>query len=366
MNAPLQTRLVVLFDGTDITEEVGSDLLSFSYSDKETDEADTVTFTLMDPEGKWAGSWRPDGGEKVEATIYDGTVHGVTGILDCGKFTVDSLRCSGSPRVMEISATSIPLASPIRRKKKTRAWEKTTLKAIAGAIAGENGLELLWDMEENPEYPDQAKQDKASDLEFLLGLCRDAGASVKVTDGKLAVFDQKSYEKKEPVGTIVLGTSRVISWEFSTQKAETYKSVKVSWRSPKQKSKVTAASYYNRDFEKVTVKPKKSGGNPAVNEFVYTDPDAPEDGQEFELKKKCASRAEAERLAKAKLRELNARSVTGSITIVGDTMFVAGAVIGVSGFGTWDGNFIIEAAKHSIGSGGYATALQLRRVNGRY
>ena len=155
MNAPMQTRLTVLFDGTDVTEEVGSDLLSFSYSDRETDEADTVTFTLMDPDGKWAGSWRPDGGEKVEATIYDGTVHGVTGILDCGKFTVDSLRCSGSPRVMEISATSIPLASPIRRKRKTRAWEKTTLKAIAGAIAKENGLELLWDMEEDPEYPDQ-------------------------------------------------------------------------------------------------------------------------------------------------------------------------------------------------------------------
>ena len=366
MNAPVQTRLKVLFDGTDVTEEVGSDLLSFSYSDRETDEADTVTFTLMDPDGKWAGSWRPDGGEKVEAAIYDGTVHGITGVLDCGTFTVDSLRCSGSPRVMEISATSIPLASPIRRKKQTRAWEKTTLKAIAGAIAGENGLELLWDVEDDPEYPDQVKQDKASDLEFLLGLCRDAGASVKVTDGKLVVFDQRAYEKKEPVGTFVLGTSNVISWEFSTQKAETYRSVKVSWRSPKQKSKVTAASYYNRDFEKVTVKPKKSGGNPAVNEYVYTDPDAPEDGQEFELKKKCSSRAEAERLAKAKLRELNARSVTGRITVVGDTLLVAGAVVAVAGFGAWDGNFIIEGAKHSVGREGYATSLELRRVNGRY
>ncbi len=221
-------------------------------------------------------------------------------------------------------------------------------------------------MEDVPSYPYQVKQDKASDLEFLLGLCRDAGASVKVTDGQLVIFDQRSYEKKKPVGTLVLGTSNVLSWDFSLQKAETYRSVKVSWRSPKQKSKVTAASYYNRDFEKVTVKPKKSSGNPAVNEYVYTDPDAPEDGQEFELKKKCSSRAGAERLAKAKLRELNARSVTGNVTVIGDTLLVAGAVIGISGFGAWDGNFIIEGARHSIGREGYTTALQLRRVNGRY
>ena len=359
----VQTRLSVFIEGMDVTEEVGSGLLSFCYSDRETGEADTVTFTLMDPDGKWAGSWRPDGGEKVTATIYSGTVDGITSMLDCGSFTVDSLRYSGLPRVMEISATAIPLNIPIRRRKKTRAWEKTSLKSIAEAIARENSLELLWDAED-AEYPDQVKQDKASDLEFLMRLCRDAGASVKVTDGRLVVFDQRSYERKDPIGSIVLGTSGVISWNFSTQKAETYRSVKVSWRSPKQKSKVTAASYYNRDFEKQ--KPAKTSGNPAVNEYVYADPDAPEDGQEFEIRKKCSSRADAERLAKAKLRELNARSVTGSITLVGDTLFVAGAVVGISGFGAWDGNFIIEAARHSIGSGGYVTSLELRRVNARY
>lgn len=66
---PLQTRLRLLFSAskTDVTEDLMPDLLSFSYTDKENAEADEVTLTLMDPDGKWASQWKPDGGEVVQA-----------------------------------------------------------------------------------------------------------------------------------------------------------------------------------------------------------------------------------------------------------------------------------------------------------
>jgi hypothetical protein len=126
-------------------------------------------------------------------------------------------------------------------------------------------------------------------------------------------------------------------------------------------------------FEKIGGKKtkKKSGkqkakSNPAVISYTAVDPDAPENAQEFELKKRVKSQAEAKRLAEAKLRELNAKVMTGTLTLVGNVALCAGCVIKCKGFGSFDGNFVIEEARHSVGSSGYTTDLRVRRVNMDY
>ena len=99
MSGPIQTYLRLLFTeaGTSVTQDILPDLLSFSYDDKETNEADEISLTLKDPTGKWASKWKPDGGEVVRAYIASGTVDGKKGReLFCGKFFVDSLRTSAS------------------------------------------------------------------------------------------------------------------------------------------------------------------------------------------------------------------------------------------------------------------------------
>lgn len=350
---PIQTRLELLFtrDSKDVSEDIAPDLLSFEYTDKETNEAEEISLTLMDPLGKWAGRWKPDGGEIVRANIVSGTTTKKGTRLKCGKFYVDSLRTSGSPRVFELRAVSIPLNKPIRRKLKTRAWEKKTLKSIAQKIAEEAGVTLLFESEENPTY-DRQDQKRESDLKFLSRLCEEHGLSIKLTDDRIVIFDQSSYEKKAPVKTLELGKSDILSWDFDSSQSETYKSCSVTYRNPKKKTRSGAGA--------------GSKKNPAVHTYTYVDPNADENGQEYALKKRVTSIAEARRLAKAKLRQLNMRRVTGSITIVGDVALVAGWVVNCKGFGSFDGNFIIEEARHSVGSGGYTTALRLRRVNSDY
>ena len=361
---PRKTSFTLYFTGErkDVTQDIITDLLSLSYTDKETDEADELSLTLKDPHGIWAGTWSPDGGEKMEAYIYAGDVSGKEDSrLYCGKFFVDSLSTSGSPRVLNIRAVSIPLNKPIRRKLKTRAWEKTALKDIAAAIAKEAGMALLYDAQDNPVY-DRQDQKRESDLQFLSRLSREMGISLKVTDEKIVMFDQASYEKKEPVKVLTLKSSPILSWSFESSQSEKYKSVTVAYRDPKQKKKGTAAGY-NMDLEKAGT---KKSSNPAVMTYTYTDPDASDQWQEYSLKRRAKSVSDAERIAKAKLRELNARSVTGSISLVGDPSLVAGVVVAVSGFGSFDGNFIVQEATHSVSSGGYTTSLLLRRVNNNY
>ena len=109
---PIQTRLELSFASKDVTADLLPDLLAFSYSDKETGEADELTLTMKDETGKWAGSWKPTGGETVEASIISGETDKKGEKLFCGRFYVDSQRVSGPPRVFEISAVSIPLNKP--------------------------------------------------------------------------------------------------------------------------------------------------------------------------------------------------------------------------------------------------------------
>ena len=361
---PRKTSFTLYFtsERKDVTQNIVTDLLSLSYTDKETDEADELSMTLKDPHGIWAGTWSPDGGEKVEAYIYAGDVTGKEDSrLYCGKFFVDSLSASGSPPILNMRAVSIPQNKPIRRKIKSRAWEKIALKDIASAISKEAGMELMYDAQENPVY-DRQDQKRESDLQFLSRLSKEMGISLKVTDEKIVMFDQASYEKKEPVKVLTLKSSPILSWSFESSQSEKYKSVTVAYRDPKKKKKGTAAGY-NMDLEKVG---EKKSSNPAVMTYTYTDPNANEQWQEYSLKRRAKSVSDAERIAKAKLRELNARSVTGSISLVGDPSLVAGVVVAVSGFGSFDGNFIVQEAMHSVSGGGYTTSLSLRRVNNNY
>lgn len=382
MSGPIQTYLRLLFTeaGTSVTQDILPDLLSFSYDDKETNEADEISITLKDPTGKWASKWKPDGGEVVRAYIASGTVDGKKGReLFCGKFFVDSLRTSGSPRVFEMRAVSIPMNTPIRRKMVTKAWEKKTLKGIAQEIAAAAKVKLLFDSKEDPSY-DRQDQKAESNLKFLSRLCEDAGLSIKVTDSQIVIFDQASYEKKKPVKTLTLGVSDILSWDFESQQSETYKSCTISYRNPKEKKKGSSGSYVTGDFGDIDKKavavasdgdydinadPKKKV-NPAVMTYTYVDPDVEDNGQEYQIKKRATSINEAMRIAKATLRKLNLRKMTGSLSLVGDTSLVAGVVIKLKGFGSFDGGFIIESASHSVSTSGYVTSLSVRRVNNNY
>jgi phage protein D len=360
---PIQTLLQLEFDQVNVSDDLLPDLLSFRYDDKETNEADEITIALKDPDGKWAGRWKPQGGESVQAWIIEGRTDGIGPEIYCGKFFVDSLSVSGSPRIMEIRAVSVPLNTPIRKKLKSRAWEKQTIRDIAKSIADENGVGMQFYVDDDITL-DRQNQDRESDLKFLSRLCEDAGCALKVTDDALVIFDQLSYEKKEPVKTYILGKSPIMSWGFESQQSETYRSVTVSYRDPSKKKKGSAGGYALDEHGKLVSTGGKS--NPAVMQYTFTDPDIGEDGQEYSLKKRAASISEAKRMAKAKLHELNRRSVTGSLSVVGDVGLVAGEVIAIEGFGSFDGNFIIETASHSVDAGGYTTSLSLRRVNSNY
>lgn len=327
----LRHSIEILYNNANISRDVSADLLSFEYTDNESGKADDIKVKLKNDHLKWVNSWYPSKGATLKASIIR-QENGSTTSFYCGTFQIDKLDPTFSPNEFEIGGVSVPLDKSVRREAKSKAWEKSSLSEIAGYVANNGGLQLIFDSESDPVY-DRIDQRNESDLAFLKRVCDSEGISLKVTDEKLAVFSQKKYEDKKPIMTIVYGQSDIVgSVKFSSQAYDLYKECKVSYWDPKKKK------YISKTFSDPNVK----------------------SGEVNKLNKRCDSIAEAERLAKARLRELNKGEVTGDMSLIGNFSLVSGAVVAVKGFGHYDGDYLIETARHSVGSG-YVTSINIRR-----
>ena len=196
-------------------------------------------------------------------------------------------------------------------------------------MAGKNGLRLFWDSSEDPFF-ERRDQVETSDLEFFSALARDYGIAVKVTDTQLVCYLEEEYEGHAPVGELSFGDKKLINWSFSSKAVGTYKAAKLQYHDPVK----------DETFE------------------VEESDDAEGTGRTLEINQKADNLGDAKKIAKEKLRKANKKEITGNITLMGDLRFVGGSNVMISGFGAFDGSYVIEKATHSV-SGSYTTKLDL-------
>lgn len=262
--------------------------------------------------------------------------------LFCGEFELDSLSASGPPATITIKASSLPYSSQIRQTKKSKAWESYKLSGIARDMAAANGMACLYESSNDPFY-ERIEQTKKTDISFLSKLCHDAGISLKVTDKTLVLFDQTVYEAKPPVATIKRGAGGYQKYKLETSESDTqYSSCRVSYTPPG--GKLIEAIAYVEDYDAEA-----------------------KNNQRLEVSAKVSSIAEAKALAEKQLRLRNKYAKTVSFTLPGNPLLVAGITVALSGWGLWDGKYIIKQAVHAVGgSDGYTVQIKARSVLGGY
>lgn len=339
----------VLYNNKDISAELSLYLKGLNYTDNFSGEADTLDLTLEDRQGLWENAWAPDKGATLQATLntlnWEGLYSG-SNSLKLGMYEIDELTSSGSPSEVQIRAVSVPDNNTLRGTERSRSWEKAELKTIANDVASGAGMELTFDTEDNPTL-ERVEQTEQSDLSFLLALTKDRGLALKITENKVVIFDESKYEQEAPKITIIkpgtffsdgagINVTRVLSYSLRNRQRDIYKSCHVKYQKGKTKEAIEA---------------------------TFDDPDKKK-GKTLEVKEQVESVADAQRLAKKRLREKNKDEWTGSLTVVGNLNLVAAVTVKLQGFGVYDGNYIITRATHSIGSG-YTTTIEVRRcLNG--
>ena len=249
------------------------------------------------------------------------------------------MTAAGPPPTVTIKGTSLSFSAPIRQTKKSKAWESYNLSGIASEIAGANGLSCMFESANDPFY-ERVEQRKTSDSAFLSKLCKDAGISLKATDGQIVLFDQSQYEAQSPVLTIRRGKEgKYIQYSLSTESADQqYGSCRVSYTDP---------------------------GSGKCIEGTYSD-DSEKTGQCLEISAKVADAREAKALAEKRLRLHNKLTRMVRFTFPGNPALVASVTVQLEGWGGWDGKYIVKQAVHTVDANGYTTKITARRCLGGY
>lgn len=341
-----RATIVIDYNGTNIDQYLQSFLMSFSYTDAPDGEQDEITLTLDDRDLRWQNAWQPDVGDTIKATITttNWNKEGDKSKLLCGTFDVDAVEPQGPPDTVVIKAVAIPFAGvDALREKRSKAWEKTRLKTIAQDIAARAKLTLNYQATANPSY-DRLDQDTETDFMFLMGIAKSEGISVKVSNRQLVLFNEEEYEKKDTVLTIERGKSRVLSWKFDNTASNTaYSKAVVEYRSSTSSEK---------QQKKKTVVIRGEYTAPGVKGPILRITD-----EEVE------TTAEANRVAKNRLREKNKQFGRASFTLEGDTRIATGITLEIKGWGKFDGKYIVESCTHTP-TGAYVTSIEIRKVLG--
>lgn len=334
-----RVTLRVSINGHDAADAMNPYLLEFSFTDNAHGKADEVRISLHNRDGKWSGPWKPQKGMPVSATIvcHDWEGPGRTMSLPCGAFKIDEIEYSGPPDKVSIKAVSSTLTTSLRDTEKTRAWENSTFQAVAGQIAGENGLALMY-------YGDahafkRLDQRKESDLAFVCRLARERAMNCKVHDGRLILFDAEFAEAQGAMMTVPKSGAMYSprSYAFKDSSADTrYTDAQAAYTDPATGETHTATA--------------TAGVGQAQG------------GKTLTLEKRVESAGEGVRLSRAALHNANAKERTASLECMGCPKLVAGRTIDLAGFGDFSGPYFIKTATHTVGgSQGYSTSLELSR-----
>lgn len=271
--------------------------------------------------------WMPQRGDSIKAKIVleNWAPAETKKIFECGSFVVDDITIKGRPLIIDVGAVSQPADEGFAGTKKTKTWEKITVKEIASQIATNSKLTLYYTAKTiNLKKIEQSKE---ADSSFLYSLCNKYGLAMKVYSKRLVIFDEEEYENKAAV--VKLTESDLLSWSYNTTTAGTYTGARVAYTDPDTSETITFTT-----------------GQP---------------GRLYDVNVSVESKYDAELQAKARLRAENKKMNTLNIVIVGNPKIVASSVVSVSGLGKISGNYYVDSVSHSLGNG-YTMSLKMHRV----
>ena len=174
-----QAAWSLIVDGRDIGAEIRPRLISLNLTEKRGADADELEIALSDHDGQLqippkgaiitcALGWR-DLGSPVPPQL-----------IDKGQFKVDETSHAGTPDILTIRARSADLTNAFRQRR-TTSWSDTTLGDVLADIADRNALQLHCSPELSEISLKHLAQSRESDAALMarLGRKHDAVATVK-------------------------------------------------------------------------------------------------------------------------------------------------------------------------------------------
>lgn len=316
----------IIYEGKNITADIAPFLTAFTFTDNSENNADDLSITLQDRNSVWLNEWMPSKGDTISASISSGRY-----VMHCGSFEIDEISYSFPPRTITLKAVSCAVSKQSALENHNRTWYDTTLQAIAQDIATSGGLSLFYDAQ---DYPlEQREQFHSPDLPFLQQLCSSFGLSVKISTGKIIIFNENDYDSHDSADTITPDSSRLLSASFTSKSAKIFRKSHVKFHHPIK----------NETYE-----------------AEYEDSDEEGSERELEIFERVDSQEQAQQVARQSLIRNNSKEITATLSLIGNSLYLAGLNISLDGFGMFTGKYFIDKVTHSVGPGGWTASLSLK------
>lgn len=207
-------------NGKPFNTDALSRIISISLTDKSGFEADELTVSLSDHDGKLA---LPP--KSAEITIALGYIE--TGILDKGSYKITEVSWSGAPDTLHITAQSADTSDRFSEAKE-KSWHKTSLTEIIESIAAANGYTPIIGKAYQDEKIDHIDQSNESDAAFLSRLAERYDAIATVKHGRLLFVSsgEATTAGGQPLPTIRITRNSGDQYTFRYSNTESYNAVR--------------------------------------------------------------------------------------------------------------------------------------------
>lgn len=343
--------------GEDATRDLVPFVEKASYTDHARGRADRAELVLDDRDGRFSGrpvaghEGRPDWpvleGDRFRLSLdlFDWAGPGADAVVPWGTFEVDEVGADGGVFgtrffVRLQSAATLGSSAGFRDTRRSGSFAAgTSLAQVARVVAQRNGLGLAF-LADDVEMERESVQQDRPDSTFLRELCGRYGLDVTVreagADGgvRVVVSDEAGLADQDAVAIAPDDCQR---WEFGASVHRRFKAARCSYYDPRKGEVVEAIV--------------KDGGY--------------DDGAEtLEVQATVGSKGEAERIARAALRDRDRGRSSGRLVLSpGSPEATAGSVVAPAGFGRYDGRYLVDEATHEYETElGYTTTLTLVRL----
>lgn len=314
----------VLYKNKELTKDITDIVTSFSYTERLDGEADDVSLSFLDRNSNFVYEcFLPERGDILVPTLYfehwfkEDEIHEIS----LGEFEVDEFEISHSTGTQIFSIKAVPamINSSLSGQKKTRAWENVSLGTVAKDIALARNVECLFYGKEI--FLSRVDQKGQSDLLFLSSLCKKYGMRLKIADKKIIVTDAKDKDKAEQEKRQKITQSDFCSYNVRVQSQDVYNGVHIKYYDALEE----------KDFE-----------------YAYTPKNAPKVGKTLELNERVENYAQAEQVAKARLREKNKKAVEVDMKIFPNPYLRTGCVVEFSPVEYLGETFVVSEMNYQL------------------
>jgi phage protein D len=312
----LKPILQIEYEGLDATRLIGGSLLNLQISERFNERLSDARMTFEDRSGKWRDSWFPKSEDEIRIKIGNNGRE-----RDFGRYVVYDVQYSGDSEGerIEMSAAS---GSEKQYERRWRSYVNMNLKQIVDEVAARLGLKPLGQIEGGRAFE---RQNGETDLSFLHRLAKRNGYVVKIETDKLVFY---KYDKiLESEVALTLTKNQVKTYRFEDKAEGSYKKCVVKGFNPRTRQVIEATA---------------GSGEPTLALI--------ETGIE--------TIADARLRASEAIKENNRKKTRCEMTTIGDISLISGLAIAMSGFGVFDGKYVIEETQHFFTTSGYETRIQ--------